>query len=141
MSEQKMNLSMDFLCTVMGPTVINTDGLLSSVPDRCTYLLLSVPSNPHFQILANFQDRRRKDLSFLDSVTLLLDEPGVRIHLKQGGRVLVSCRETFRAQKESGPGSEWFLVFDMTVSLCAAARRLRTEPQQLGSDGSRCGGP
>ncbi|XP_037540118.1 alpha-tectorin-like [Nematolebias whitei] len=93
MSEQTSNLSMNFLCTVMGPTVINTDGLLSSVPDRCTYLLLSIPSDPHFQILANFQDRRRKDVSFLDSVMLLLDEPGVRIHLKQGGRVLLDDSE------------------------------------------------
>lgn len=93
MSEQTSNLSVDFLCTVMGPTVISTDGLLSSAPDRCTYLLLSSPLDPQFQILGNFQERRRKDVSFLDSVTLVLDEPGVRIHLKQGGRVLVSCSD------------------------------------------------
>uniref|UniRef100_A0A3Q2DAL5 Alpha-tectorin-like n=1 Tax=Cyprinodon variegatus TaxID=28743 RepID=A0A3Q2DAL5_CYPVA len=84
------NPKLDLVCTVTGPALIDFHGLLTSVRDRCTYSLLSLPSAPDFQVLANFQERHRKDVSFLDSVTLRLDGPGVQIHLKQGGRVQVN---------------------------------------------------
>lgn len=64
---------------------------MNSVQDRCAYSLMSGPSVPDFHVQTNFQERRRKDVSFLDSVTLRLDGPGVHIHLEQGGRVRVSC--------------------------------------------------
>ncbi|XP_047241748.1 alpha-tectorin-like [Girardinichthys multiradiatus] len=83
------NPKLDLVCTVTGPTLIDFQGHVTSVKDRCTYSLLSIPSVPGLQVLANFQERRRKDVSFLDSVTLWLDRLGVHIHLKQGGRVLV----------------------------------------------------
>ncbi|XP_035984818.1 uncharacterized protein LOC110367112 isoform X3 [Fundulus heteroclitus] len=76
-------------CTVTGPAVIGFQGQQSSVKDRCSYSLLRIPSVPGFQVLARFQERRRRDVSFLDSVTLRLDGPGAHIHLKQGGRVLL----------------------------------------------------
>lgn len=38
---------------------------------------------------ATFQERRRKDVSLLDSVILKLDEGNVNIKLEQGGRVKV----------------------------------------------------
>ncbi|XP_030608828.1 alpha-tectorin-like [Archocentrus centrarchus] len=74
-------------CTVTGPTVIDIHGQVNSIQDRCAYSLVSTPLVPDFHVLANFQERRRKDVSFLDSVTLRLDGPGVYIHLEQGGRV------------------------------------------------------
>ncbi|KAK2863432.1 hypothetical protein Q5P01_002965 [Channa striata] len=74
-------------CTVTGPTVMDLKGQVNSVQDRCAYSLMSAPSLPDFLVLGNFQERRRKDVSFLDSVTLRLDGSGVLIHLEQGGRV------------------------------------------------------
>ncbi|XP_042283066.1 uncharacterized protein LOC121907522 [Thunnus maccoyii] len=71
-------------CTVTGSTVIDLGGQVVSVPDRCAYTLMS-ESGVHLQ--AVFQDRRRKDVSFLDHVILHLDDPGVNFHLGQGGRV------------------------------------------------------
>ncbi|KAM4564261.1 uncharacterized protein V3H82_013317 [Fundulus diaphanus] len=76
-------------CTVTGPAVIGFQGQQNTVEDRCSYSLLRIPSVPGFQVLARFQERRRRDVSFLDSVTLRLDGPGGHIHLKQGGRVLL----------------------------------------------------
>ncbi|XP_072233021.1 alpha-tectorin-like [Leuresthes tenuis] len=73
------------ICTVTGPTVIDFNGTFSSVEDRCAYLLLQ-DSIFDIKIVANFQERRRKDVSFLDSVTLTAGEDV--FHLEQGGRVL-----------------------------------------------------
>lgn len=80
----------DSTCTVSGPAVIDIHGQVNSVQDRCAYTLMSTPSVPDLQVLANFQERRRKDVSFVDSVTLRLNSTGVYIHLKQDGRVQVS---------------------------------------------------
>nr|XP_054590338.1 uncharacterized protein LOC107396477 [Nothobranchius furzeri] len=82
--------SFDTICTVTGPAVIDIQGHKNSVEDRCAYSLLSIPSVPNFLVLANFQERRRKDVSFLDSVTLQVAGSGVQIHLIQGGRVLLN---------------------------------------------------
>ncbi|XP_015801547.3 uncharacterized protein [Nothobranchius furzeri] len=76
-------------CTVTGPTVIDFNGHLGFVADRCAYSLMSDSKN-NFKVLASFQERRRRDVSFLDSVTLQLDDPGVQIHLEQGGRVQIN---------------------------------------------------
>lgn len=77
------------LCTVTGPTVIDIHGQVNSVQDRCVYSLMKTQSVPNFQVHATFQDRRRKDVTFLDRVSLSLEEPGVYINLEQGGRVQV----------------------------------------------------
>ncbi|XP_026225491.1 LOW QUALITY PROTEIN: alpha-tectorin-like [Anabas testudineus] len=74
-------------CTVTGPTVIDFHGQLNTVEDRCAYSLLSTPLVPDFLLLANFQERRRKDVSFLDSVTL--KGAGFQIHLEQGRKALL----------------------------------------------------
>ncbi|XP_039865810.1 LOW QUALITY PROTEIN: pancreatic secretory granule membrane major glycoprotein GP2-like [Simochromis diagramma] len=75
----------DSICTATGPTIIDVHGQINSIQDRCAYSLFSTPSLPDFLVLGNFRDRRRKDVSFLDSVTLRVD--GHYIHLEQGGRV------------------------------------------------------
>ena len=51
---------------------------------------MKTPSVPGYQVKAQFKDRRRKDVSFLDSVILSLDDPDVDISLGQGGMVKVS---------------------------------------------------
>ncbi|XP_021170164.2 alpha-tectorin isoform X1 [Fundulus heteroclitus] len=84
------NPKLDEVCTVTGPALVDFRGGVTSVRDRCSYSLLSLPSVPDFQVVASFQERRRKDVSFLDGVTLRLGGPDVRVHLKQGGRVLVN---------------------------------------------------
>ncbi|XP_062287328.1 alpha-tectorin-like [Scomber scombrus] len=79
----------DAVCTVTGSTVIDVDGNAASVPDRCAYTLLSESG---IKLQAVFQDRRRKDISFLDHVILHLDKD-VNIHLGQGGRVTLKDKE------------------------------------------------
>lgn len=78
------------LCTVTGPSVVDVHGMLNSVQDRCGYTLMKTSSIPDLQVRATFQERRRTDVSFLDSVILSLDKLGVQINLEQGGRVKVS---------------------------------------------------
>ncbi|KAL4008035.1 hypothetical protein ACER0C_001887 [Sarotherodon galilaeus] len=74
-------------CTVTGPTVIDFHGQVNSVENRCSYSLVLTPSVPDFHVLGNFLERRLKDMTFLDSVTLVLDRPSIKFHLEQGGRV------------------------------------------------------
>ncbi|XP_023201522.1 alpha-tectorin-like [Xiphophorus maculatus] len=82
--------SLGSVCTVTGPAVVDFQGQQNSVKDRCWYSLLRIPSGPDFQVLVHFQERRRKDVSFLDGVTLRLNGSAVHIQLKQGGRVLLN---------------------------------------------------
>ncbi|XP_070786394.1 alpha-tectorin-like [Enoplosus armatus] len=74
------------VCTVTGSTVVDFFSRVQSVPDRCVYTLLKTKG---MQILAGFQERRRKDVAFLDHLVILLNGPGVKIYLEQGGRVRV----------------------------------------------------
>ncbi|XP_029025558.1 alpha-tectorin-like [Betta splendens] len=87
---QGNGICMSGACTVTGPTVIDFYGQLNSIQDLCTYSLLSRLSDPSFQVLANFQERRRKDVSFVDSVALVLSGSGIFINLGQGGVVQVN---------------------------------------------------
>ncbi|KAM9850992.1 alpha-tectorin-like [Aulostomus maculatus] len=77
---------LDTMCTVTASTVIDFVGRVHSIPDRCGYTLVKSTSIPHVQILGVFQERRRKDVSFLDHVILQLERQGVEIFLQQGGR-------------------------------------------------------
>lgn len=90
-------------CTVTGPTIIDFKSQLNNVTDRCAYSVMKDSSNG-FEVFANFRERRRRDVSFVDSVTLLMAGSGVAFHLEQGGRVLVS----YNAEQE----------FDLPVQLC-----------------------
>lgn len=72
------------ICTVTGSTVIDFGGHAASVPDRCAYTLMSEPG---VKLMGFFQDRHRKDVSFLDHMILRLDGPAVNIHLGQGGSI------------------------------------------------------
>ncbi|XP_037536767.1 alpha-tectorin-like [Nematolebias whitei] len=76
------------ICTVTGPTVIDFQGFLNNVVDRCGHSLMS-DTDAGFEVLAHFLERRRKDVSFVDSVTLSVAGSG-DIVLQQGGRVLVN---------------------------------------------------
>lgn len=82
------------MCTVTGSTVIDFTGRIHSVPDRCGYTLMKSSSVPGFQVLGVFQERRRRDTSFLDRVILKLDEARVQISLEQGSRLYVSCQNS-----------------------------------------------
>lgn len=78
------------MCTVTGSTVIDFIGRVHSVPDRCGYTLMrSTLGVPGVKLVGIFQERRRKDVSFLDRVILQMDQAGVQISLGQGGRVQV----------------------------------------------------
>ncbi|XP_042266311.1 alpha-tectorin-like isoform X1 [Thunnus maccoyii] len=73
---------LDAICTVSGSDVIDISGNIGSVLDRCAYTLIS---DTGFKLLAVFQERRRKDVNFLDHVILHLDEKDVNIQLGPGG--------------------------------------------------------
>uniref|UniRef100_A0A8C2XTA5 ZP domain-containing protein n=1 Tax=Cyclopterus lumpus TaxID=8103 RepID=A0A8C2XTA5_CYCLU len=75
------------MCSVTGSTVIDFVGRVQSVPDRCGYTLMGSLLFPGLQLLGVFQERRRKDVSFLDRVILQLEGAGVQISMEQGGRV------------------------------------------------------
>ena len=79
-----------FVCSVIGPALLTVRGGLEYVQDRCEYTLLSVSSDQNLTVTGTFRERRRKDVSFLDRVTLNLSSP---VHLEQGGRVVVSSRK------------------------------------------------
>nr|XP_057937304.1 uncharacterized protein LOC131135460 isoform X2 [Doryrhamphus excisus] len=72
------------VCTVTASTVIDHHGNTTSVDDRCAYTLLSESG---VRVVGVFQERRRKDVMFLDRIVIHLDDPDVDIHLGQGGRV------------------------------------------------------
>ncbi|XP_041841987.1 alpha-tectorin-like [Melanotaenia boesemani] len=80
---------MSYTCTVSGPAVIDVHNKADFIEDRCSYTLLSDSWVSGVQILASFRERRRTDVSFVDSVTLRLEDPGVDVLLKQDDRVLV----------------------------------------------------
>ncbi|XP_041841204.1 uromodulin-like [Melanotaenia boesemani] len=78
-----------YTCSVTGPAVIDVHNKADFIEDRCSYTLLSDSWVSGVQILASFRERRRTDVSFVDSVTLRVEDPGVDVLLKQDGRVLV----------------------------------------------------
>uniref|UniRef100_A0A3P9LBU9 ZP domain-containing protein n=1 Tax=Oryzias latipes TaxID=8090 RepID=A0A3P9LBU9_ORYLA len=90
------------LCTVTGPTVIDFRGQMNSVSDRCEYTLLQDQSTG-FTLKANFLERRRRDVSFVDSVTLDFSQ-GADIQLLQGHRVLVSSPVTLSGSVQTFNG-------------------------------------
>uniref|UniRef100_A0A3P9I9A5 ZP domain-containing protein n=1 Tax=Oryzias latipes TaxID=8090 RepID=A0A3P9I9A5_ORYLA len=90
------------LCTVTGPSVIDITGDVNSVSDRCEYTLLQDQSTG-FTLKANFLERRRRDVSFVDSVTLDFSQ-GADIQLLQGHRVLVSSPVTLSGSVQTFNG-------------------------------------
>ncbi|XP_055081039.1 uncharacterized protein LOC129456634 [Periophthalmus magnuspinnatus] len=69
-------------CSVTGFSIIDISGVLTSIPDRCGYSLLS-RGDGGLQLEAVFRDRRRRDVSLLDH--LLLTVGSTHIHIGQGG--------------------------------------------------------
>ncbi|XP_078791891.1 alpha-tectorin-like isoform X5 [Oryzias latipes] len=86
-TSSSISCSVKGLCTVTGPTVIDFRGQMNSVSDRCEYTLLQDQS-AGFTLKANFLERHRRDVSFVDSLTLDFSQ-GADIQLLQGHRVLV----------------------------------------------------
>ncbi|CAB1455712.1 unnamed protein product [Pleuronectes platessa] len=101
------------VCTVIGSTVIGFAGQVQAVPDRCGYTLFRSTSVPGFQVVGVFQERRRKDVSFLKRVILQLDAGGVQISLEQGSRALLDTRE-LRLNTTAMVVHGWELTKDQT---------------------------
>ncbi|XP_041841999.1 uncharacterized protein LOC121640352 [Melanotaenia boesemani] len=77
-------------CTVTGPTIIDIQGTYNSVGDRCVYTLVPDSWVSGFGILVEFRERRRTDVSFVDSLTLRFTNLNTNIVLKTDGEVLVN---------------------------------------------------
>lgn len=77
------------VCSVTGPSVVDFNGKVYSIPDRCVYSLSKPRDSSTFEILAGFKERRLVDVPFLDYLKLSLQNPTVTINLEQGGRVRV----------------------------------------------------
>uniref|UniRef100_A0A3B4BAY2 ZP domain-containing protein n=1 Tax=Periophthalmus magnuspinnatus TaxID=409849 RepID=A0A3B4BAY2_9GOBI len=82
--------TLDATCTVTASTIIDVIGQLHTVPDRCGYKLMEHVSIPDLEVFGVFQERRRKDVSFLERLVLHLKSSNVDISLEQGGRVKVN---------------------------------------------------
>lgn len=113
-----------------GSTLIDLADGVTSIPDCCAYTLLS---DPGVQVLGIFQERRRKDVSFLDRVILRLDAPGVDILLGQGGRVQVT-QSGLTDRFSGGCGATKLAV----LPSAGAGERHKAEPRRS-SAASRCG--
>lgn len=79
--------TLDAICSVLGPVIIDIAGSVSSIPSRCSYTLMTTAD---FRIEARFRERRRTDVNFLDSVTMKINSD--KFLLEQGGRVYVSTQ-------------------------------------------------
>ncbi|XP_062245614.1 uncharacterized protein LOC133955001 [Platichthys flesus] len=101
------------VCTVIGSSVVGFAGQVQAVPDRCGYTLFRSRSVPGFQVVGVFQERRRKDVSFLKRVILQLDAGGVQISLEQGSRALLDTRE-LRLNTTAMVVHGWELTKDQT---------------------------
>ncbi|XP_034020962.1 uncharacterized protein LOC117505425 [Thalassophryne amazonica] len=75
------------MCTVTGPTVIDFHGQATSVQDRCVYELMTPTDTLNVKILAEFRERRRRDISFLDGVIVQQLDSNVQTVLGQVGKV------------------------------------------------------
>ncbi|XP_041820882.1 uncharacterized protein LOC121626440 [Chelmon rostratus] len=99
----------DPICTVTGPAVIDFNDQLKTVEDRCGYTLLTGSSIQNLTVVANFRERRRRDVSFLDSVTLRLQGQD-DVHLEQGGIVKEgNTTLTINGSTDLGNGVEVFV--------------------------------
>lgn len=99
---------------MIGPAVVNVRGGLEYVQDRCEYTLLSVSSDQNLTVTGRFQERRRKDVSFLDRVTLNLSSP---VHLEQGGRVLVSNLKPLSCDIACQPSPLFSVTSDVLIPI------------------------
>ncbi|XP_024144851.1 alpha-tectorin [Oryzias melastigma] len=78
------------VCSVTASAVIDFNGRLHAVSDRCAYTLMKPRGDAGFHLLAGFRERRRRDVMFLDHLVLWLREPNATIVLDQGGEVRVN---------------------------------------------------
>lgn len=77
------------MCSVTGSSVVDFNGGVHSIPDRCVYSLVKPQGSSRFEVLAGFRERRRLDVPFLDYLKLSVQNPNVTIYVEQGGRVRV----------------------------------------------------
>ncbi len=85
---------LDPTCTVTGPSIIDFSGRTALIEDRCTYNLIRDSTIPGLVVRGTFEDRRRKDVYFLDSVILYIESTETHFYLEQGSRVRVSILQT-----------------------------------------------
>ncbi|XP_075907429.1 alpha-tectorin-like [Nelusetta ayraudi] len=78
------------VCSVTGSSVVDFNGGVHSIPDRCVYSLVKSQGSSRFEVLAGFRERRRLDVPFLDYLKLSVQNPNVTIYVEQGGRVWVN---------------------------------------------------
>ncbi|CAJ1048400.1 uncharacterized protein LOC117808948 [Xyrichtys novacula] len=72
-------------CTFTGPSVVDVKGGFRYIKDHCDYRLMASTVVPDFSVEGKYNERRRKDVSFLDSV--VLKYKSTTFSLEQGGRV------------------------------------------------------
>uniref|UniRef100_A0A3P8V557 Alpha-tectorin-like n=1 Tax=Cynoglossus semilaevis TaxID=244447 RepID=A0A3P8V557_CYNSE len=132
------------ICTVTGFTIIDFPGRVHFVPDRCGYILLKSTPISGLQVLGVFQERRRKDVSFLERVIIKMESTGAQISLEQGGRVLqltpvasivqgveLSRNQSGITAKISGSSYTVYVHFDGEIALIHMTGPSGTEVQGL----------
>ncbi|XP_034534387.1 uncharacterized protein LOC117808825 [Notolabrus celidotus] len=72
------------VCTFTGPSGIDARGISSEVKDRCQYTLFTTTLMPELSVKADYKDRRRGNVVFLDSVTIKVGSDTYL--MEQGGR-------------------------------------------------------
>ncbi|CAJ1050067.1 uncharacterized protein LOC117808825 [Xyrichtys novacula] len=71
------------VCTFTGPSVVDTSGKVGTIMDLCDYHLLSSTLLADFSVEAEYKDRRRKDVSFVNTVRIKKGSATYR--MEQGG--------------------------------------------------------
>lgn len=85
------------MCSVIGSSVVDFNGNVHFIRDRCVYTLLKPQGISSFKVLAGFQERRRLGVPMLDYLKLSLQKPEIEIDLEQGGRVRVRRKVSMKA--------------------------------------------
>ncbi|CAJ1050069.1 uncharacterized protein LOC117808825 [Xyrichtys novacula] len=71
------------VCTFTGPSVVDTSGKVGTIKDLCDYRLLSSTLLADFSVEAEYKDRRRKDVSFVNTVRI--KKGSATYKMEQGG--------------------------------------------------------
>lgn len=146
------------VCSLTGSSVVDFNGIVHSIPDRCVYSLVKPQGSSSFELLAGFQERRRLGVPFLDYLKLSLQKPDVTFLLEQGGRVqvrrkLMLMERSFlqQASSRSIKGAQelfWSIAVSKLLRfvtegpslLCVNVGQWQlSPPEQYSSDVLRCG--
>lgn len=108
------------VCSLTGSSVVDFNGIVHSIPDRCVYSLVKPQGSSSFELLAGFQERRLLGVPFLDYLKLSLQKPDVTFLLEQGGRVQVRRKQMLASSRLLKGAQEFVLEHCSvkTVALC-----------------------